>query len=293
MKGNLILLLVAAIWGTGFVAQRSGMDSLGPFTYSGMRYLLGCISLLPLLYYFRHSAAAVRRKTVPAGIAAGVIMCVAVSMQQIGLLYTSAGKAAFITCLYIVIVPFIELLLGRRISRYTWLGALLALLGLYMLCVKEGLMMSGGDAIIFISAFLWALHILYIDHCVSGIDAITFAFTQFLTCAVLSLSVAGIWETITWEGVQAAAVPLLYGGFFPVGVAYTLQIVGQKYADPSHAAIILSMESVFGALAGYLFLNELMSLSEIGGCVLMAAGMFAAQLDGFAKKQKESADDFR
>lgn len=294
MKGNLILLLVAAIWGTGFVAQRSGMENLEPFTYSGLRFMLGCVSLLPVLYYFRNNSPAARRRAVPTGIIAGIIMFFGVSTQQVGLIYTSAGKAAFITCLYIIIVPFMELMLRRRISNYTWLGAGLSLIGLYMLCVKDGFSIGTGELIVLVGSFLWALHILYIDNCVRDIDSVTFAFMQFFTCAVISLVVAFTMENITWQAVQAETIPLLYGGFFPVGIAYTLQIVGQKYANPSHAAIILSMESVFGALAGYLFLNEYMTAVEAGGCVLMAVGMIATQLDGvFAKPaSRESADDF-
>jgi drug/metabolite transporter (DMT)-like permease len=214
-------------------------------------------------------------------------MFFAISAQQVGLLYTSAGKAAFITCLYIVLVPLFEVFLHRAISKYTWLGTLLASCGLYMLCVKEGFSVSYGDAILFGSTFLWAFHILYVDHCVQNIDSLTFAFMQFLACAVMSLAVAVCTEKINWAAIFAERVPLLYGGIFPVGVAYTLQIVGQKYAKPSHAAIILSLESVFGALSGYLFLNEMMTAAEFFGCVLMAFGVIAAQLDGILQKKEQ------
>ncbi len=280
MKGNLILLLVAAIWGTGFVAQRSGMDNLGPFTYSGVRFFFGCLSLLPLLYvYRRHHSSAQRCRAVRTGVIAGFIMFFAVSTQQVGLLYTSAGKAAFITCLYMIIVPLMEVFMHRAISRYTWAGAFFAFCGLYLLCIKEGFSIGYGDGIVFGGSFVWAVHILYIDHCVRGVDAILFAFMQFLTCAVVSLIVALATETIRLDALAAEKVPLLYGGFFPVGIAYTLQIIGQKYAKPSHAAILMSMESVFGALAGYLFLDESMTAKEGAGCALMGLGTLTAQAE--------------
>lgn len=287
LRGNVILLVVAMIWGAAFVAQRAGMEYIGPFAYTGIRFMLGCLSLVPVMYYFRNDKKPYQteEKSISAfkiGSIAGVIMFFAVSFQQIGLIYTTAGKAAFITCLYIILVPLAAIFLKKQISGNIWVGAVLSVCGLYFLCVKNGFQMEYGDFIVLLCAFIWTIHILFIDHYANSVDSIKLAFYQFLVCALLSSSVAIAIETISWASVVSAAVPILYGGFLSVGVAFTLQIVGQKYAEPSHAAIIMSMESVFGALAGYLFLNEYMGLTEVLGCLLMMFGMLITQVGGLA-----------
>lgn len=287
LRGNIILLIVAMIWGAAFVAQRAGMEYIGPFTYTGIRFMLGCLSLIPVMYYFRndkknYQAEEKSISVLKVGSIAGVIMFFAVSFQQIGLIYTTAGKAAFITCLYIILVPLAAIFLKKQISRNTWVGAVLSVCGLYFLCVKSGFEMEYGDFIVLLCAFIWTIHILFIDHYANSVDSIKLAFYQFLVCSLLSNSIAIVFETISWSSVVSAAVPILYGGFLSVGVAFTLQIVGQKYAEPSHAAIIMSMESVFGALAGYLFLNEYMGFTEVLGCLLMMFGMLITQVGGLA-----------
>jgi len=287
LRGNVILLVVAMIWGAAFVAQRAGMEYIGPFAYTGIRFMLGCLSLVPVMYYFRNDKKPYQteQKSVSVlkiGSIAGFIMFFAVSFQQVGLIYTTAGKAAFVTCLYIILVPFAAVFLKQHISGNTWIGAALSISGLYFLCVKNGFQMEYGDFIVLICAFIWTLHILFIDHYANRVDSIKLAFYQFLVCALLSSSVAIAIETISWASVVSAAAPILYGGFLSVGVAFTLQIVGQKYAEPSHAAIIMSMESVFGALAGYIFLNEYMGLTEVLGCLLMMFGMLITQVGGLA-----------
>lgn len=295
MKGNLILLLVAMIWGSAFVAQRSGMEYIGPFTYTGVRFFLGCISLLPLLLYLRgHSTPRVsavdgkRTSVWRVGVLTGTIMCIAVSFQQIGLVYTTAGQAAFVTCLYIVLVPLVGVFLRQKITGNTWGGALLAVVGLYLLCVKEGFSMAYGDVLMLGSAFFWTIHILVIDRYANAVDSIQLAFCQFFVCALLSSVVAVITETITLNSLLDCAVPIAYGGVMSVGIAYTLQIIGQKYAEPAHAAVIMSMETVFGALSGYLFLNEALGLREFMGCIVMMAGMLLTQLGAIVSFRKKS-----
>ncbi|MEN6413297.1 MAG: DMT family transporter [Veillonellales bacterium] len=283
-KADFLLLLAAAIWGFAFVAQRVGMDYVGPFTFNGVRFALGSLSLVPLIYvYKRNSLNTSSNSTKPihgwrVGLLAGFILFIAVTFQQIGLIYTTAGKAAFVTCLYIVFVPIAGIYLKQRITIGTWCGCLLTIAGLYFLCIKEGFTILCGDLLELIGACFWTVHILLIDHFSRKIDTLQLAFFQFATCSVLSLITALWLETITIDGILQAIMPILYGGFCSVGIAYTLQIVGQKYAEPSHAAIILSMETVFAVIGGYFLLNEVLGLRELLGCGLMMTGMLLSQL---------------
>lgn len=284
-KASLQLLLAAAIWGFAFVAQRVGMDYLGPFTFNGIRFALGSLSLLPLIWYYRGNAGLPATNEKPLnslhmGIAAGLILFIAASLQQIGLLYTSAGKAAFVTCLYIVLVPIAGLFLGRRIAGFVWAGSLLAVAGLYLLCIKEGLSISYGDMLVLVGAFFWTAHILFIDHVSRRVATLKLAMAQFATCSALSLVVAFWRETTSLSDILQAAIPILYGGLGSVGVAYTLQIVGQKAAPPTHAALILSLETVFATIGGFLLLGEVLGAQELLGCALMLGGMLLAQLPG-------------
>lgn len=296
LKSNLILLLAAAIWGLAFVAQRVGMDYLGPFSFNGMRFALGALSLVPLiLYYSKNSKEKVQRdksgkQAICAGAILGLVIFTGASLQQIGLIYTTAGKAAFITCLYIVLVPMAGIFLKQYIPPTTWLGCIVAITGLYLICVKDDFSISYGEGLQLVGAFFWTLHILLIDHFSKKVDVLKFSFVQFTTCSILSLVTAFFFETISLEGIRQSLIPLLYGGICSVGVAYTLQIVGQKHAQPSHAAIILSMETVFAAVGGWLILNEQMGTREFWGCVVMLVGMLLSQVQYIKKsndKEKE------
>ncbi len=292
-KSNLLLLLAAAIWGFAFVAQRIGMDHVGPFTYNGVRFLLGALSLLPLILFYKKGAKdQVQDKqgiknVMKTGFIAGTILFLGASLQQIGLLYTTAGKAAFITCLYIVLVPLVGIFLKQYISMTTWLGSVVAIIGLYLLCVKDSFFISYGEVLELIGAFFWTFHILVIDRFSRKVDVLQLSFFQFITCSALSLVTALLIETISLEGLRLALVPILYGGICSVGIAYTLQVVGQKHAQPSHAAIILSMETVFAALGGWLILNEILGFQELLGCVIMLAGMLLSQLQNINKTGSE------
>jgi drug/metabolite transporter (DMT)-like permease len=296
LRSNLLLLLAAAIWGFAFVAQRMGMEYVGPFTFNGVRFALGSLSLVPLILFYRDSSPKQRdisydsKNVVIAGLLAGVVLFIAASLQQIGLLYTTAGKAAFITCLYIVMVPLLGIFLKQYVSMSTWVGSVIAVGGLYLLCVKDSIFISYGEVLELVGALFWTIHILVIDRFSRKVDVLKLASIQFITCSALSLITALFMETIRLETLSQAIIPILYGGICSVGIAYTLQIVGQKHAEPSHAAIILSMETVFAALGGWLILNEKLSFQESLGCVIMFIGMLLSQLQNL-KKSKEAEED--
>ena len=282
-QANAALLVTAGIWGLAFVAQRVGMEYLEPFTFNGIRFLLGALSLLPLLWWQQHHKAVgeqqlPRFRTVGIGVVAGLILFLAASLQQIGIVDTTAGKAAFVTSLYIVLVPLSGVLLGQRVEVSLWLGCLLSLLGLYFLCIREDFTLGFGDLLVLLGAFFWTMHILWIDRFASQVQVLSLAVWQFMTCALLSLLVAAFTETITLGAIKEALSPILYGGIGSVGIAYTLQIVGQKRAEPTQASLILSLETVFAALGGYFLLQEFLSLWELLGCVLMMSGMLVAQI---------------
>ncbi len=287
MKSNLMLLIAAAIWGFGFVAQRLGMNYLEPFAFNSARFLLGSLSLLPLLCFLSRqklSRQKVNRDTKPnhslskGGLICGLVLFVAATLQQYGLFYTTAAKAGFITGLYLILVPIVGILLKHTTGLTTWLGAALAVVGLYLLSVNDNFTMSLGDTLIFIGALFWAFHILVIDHFSGRIDPIQLSAVQFLVCGLLSLGVSLIIETPTLSGAIAGWQPILFAGVVSVGIAYTLQVVAQRNAKPSHAAIIMSLEAVFAAIGGVWLLDESLSPRAWFGCGLMLAGMLLSQV---------------
>lgn len=281
----MLLLLAAILWGFGFVAQRAGMEHIGPFAFNGVRFALGSMSLLPLLLRNRKRQrvddlpVASRRIFVLGGGLAGLALFIAASLQQMGIVHTTAGKAGFITGLYVIIVPILGLPWGQRPDISTWAGAVLAAVGLYLLSITEDFSISPGDLLVLVSAFFWAVHVHIIGWFSARTDAIKLAFFQFVACSVLSLITAVFAETITAQGLFKAIIPILYGGLVSVGVAFTLQVVAQRYTYPAHAAIILSLETVFAAIGGWLILGEILSLRGLTGCVLMFAGMLVSQLN--------------
>ena len=282
IKGTLMLLGAAFFWGTTFVAQLEGMDDLGPFSYAAARYLTGFMSLVAVLLYTSKQRAKERRRKnyrrgFAIGLLIGVVLFVASSMQQVALQYSTAGKAAFITCLYIVFVPLGAKLLGKIIRRENWIGALLAIVGLYLLAVGEGLSIQSGDVILFLSAFVWTAQILLVDKFAARVDLIELSTAQVFSVMILSFAAMFALETPSLRAMVKAAFPILYGGVMSSGVAFTLQLYGQRYAEPSTAAILMSFEAIFGALAGWFFLGEVMTARELVGCVLMLIGMLATQ----------------
>ena len=280
LKNDLLLLLTAMIWGFAFVAQRVGMRFIEPFTYNGVRFAVGTVSLLPLLYLRRQARgrrAGDPRTTVLVGIGAGLFLYIAASLQQIGLVYTTAGKAGFITTLYVVLVPLFGIIVGRGTGVAGWIGVLLAVTGLYLLSVREGFSISPGDLLVLASAVFWALHVLFIDRYGPGVDSIALSVIQFAVCSVLCVVTSLLFESPSLEGIRSATVPILYGGLFSVGIAYTLQVVAQKNAPPSHAAILLSLEGAFAALGGWMLIGEVLDPRALAGCILMFAGMLSSQ----------------
>ena len=286
MKSNLLLLITAIIWGFAFVAQRSAMEYVGPFTFNAIRFALGGISLIPILLINKRKKSCRERILtissnkflVKAGIIAGIILFFGASFQQGGIVYTSAGIAGFLTGLYIVIVPIIGIAFNQKTTTATWLGAIIAVVGLYLLSIREDFTISLGDLLVLISALFWSLHVLVISKFSPKTDPIQLAFFQFMLCSVLSFITAIITEVSTIQSIYDALVPILYAGVVSVGIAYTLQVVAQQDAHPSNAAIIMSLESMFAVLGGWLLLNESIPLQGLIGCGLMLLGMFLSQL---------------
>ena len=286
-KNACILLLTAFIWGTAFVAQSVGMDYLEPFTFNGTRSLIGGVALLPCIAFLNRGKSRVseviiakgqRRDLLWGGLICGVLLFLASSLQQIGLQYTTAGKAGFITAFYIVIVPLLGVFLHKKIGVRVWIAVTLALAGLYFLCINESLDVNVGDIYIFACAAVFSVHILSIDYFSPRVDGVKMACIQFLVCGGLSLVPMFLWESPEISGMLRSWIPLLYAGVLSCGVAYTLQIVGQKNMNPAIASLILSLESCFSVLAGWVVLGERMSVREAGGCALMFAAIILAQL---------------
>ena len=282
-----MLVLTAFIWGTAFVAQSVGMDYLGPFTFNGVRSLIGGIALLPCILLLKRWSREEpeethckenRKDLILGGTVCGLLLFGASSLQQIGIQYTTAGKAGFITAFYIVIVPVLGIFLKKRIGWKVWAAVVIALVGLYFLCITESFTIGKGDALIFLCALVFSLHILVIDYFAPRADGVVMSCIQFFVCGIVSLPFMFLTETPTIEGILAGGVPLLYAGVLSCGVAYTLQIIGQKNVNPAVASLILSLESCFSVLAGWLILGENLSVRETAGCILMFAAIILAQL---------------
>ena len=258
------------------------MESVPPFTFNAVRFLIGCLSLLPIVLLNRKVArVTTNRKTIwLGGIAAGTVLFIASSLQQIGVVSTTAGKAGFITGLYVIIVPILGLTLRHRTGIWTWLGALAGVVGLFLLSVTEALTIEYGDLLVLIGALFWAIHVHIIAKFSSPIGALRLSLVQFAICAAASFVTAISFETIRVDGLLDGALPILYTGVLSVSVAYTLQIVGQRDTPPSQAVTILNLESVFAVLGGWLLLSETLPLRGVIGCAVIFVGMLVSQLDG-------------
>lgn len=313
LRSSLLLFLTAFIWGVAFVAQSVGMDYVGPMTLNGSRFLLGGTVLLPFLLYRRKRAGkkgdsqqkikvlpggvdsgkeaneeaeqtqqdeAGRRKktTLIGGLCCGLALCIASSLQQYGIQYTTVGKAGFITALYIVIIPVLGIFLGKKAGPLVWAGAILATLGFYLLCITESVQINRGDILVFLCAVCFSFHILIIDHFAPRVDGVELSCIQFYVSGILCTTVAIFLEKPTWAGLAAGAVPILYAGILSCGVAYTLQIIGQARVKPTVASMVLSLESVISVLAGWVILGETLTSRQLGGCVLVFGAVILAQL---------------
>ena len=290
IKSTILLFLTAIIWGFAFVAQRVGAEFVGAFTFNGIRFLLGTISLIPVILIFEKEKFNKEKfkKTLFSGLLAGIVLFIASTLQQFGVEITgSAGKAGFLTGLYIVLVPLIRFVMGKKTSILTFFGAVFAVIGLFFLCMTGDEISFGiGDVVLIIGAFFWAGHILVVDKFVNDVSPLKFSMTQFFVCGFLSIIFALFTEEIEFSAIQSAGIPILYGGLMSVGVAYTCQILGQKDADPTFASIVFSTESVFSAIGGAIILHEIMSGRGYLGCVLIFIGIILSQLDLPTIKQK-------
>lgn len=319
IRNDLMLLMAALIWGASFVAQKAGMEYIGPFTFNAIRFLMGSLVLVPVVLLLggmqkKNDAAMIasseseqeskldadrkaeseaklksdRKTLILGGISCGVVLCVAGTFQQFGMIYTTAGKAGFITALYIVLVPILGLFVGRKVRPILWFCVVLATAGLYLLCVKEDLSIGRGDLLVIACAFGFATHILVIDYFSPKTDGVKLSCLQFLTAGLLSTPLAAIFEKIDWANIIACWQPILYSGILSCGVAYTLQVLGQKNTEPTVASLILSLESVFAVIAGIILLHEQISLREFLGCAIMFAAILLAQFPERTEKPLSS-----
>ncbi len=278
LKSESLLLTSAIIWGFAFVAQRAGMEHVGPFIFNGIRFALGALALIPFtMHSIGRGNPSGGRLVLSVGISAGIILFLGASLQQTGLVYTTAGKAGFITGLYVVLVPILGLFIGLRTGIGTWLGVFLAAAGLYLLSFTGRFSIGGGDLMVLSGTFFWAVHVLLIGAMTARVNPLVLATVQFSVCSLLSLVAAALFEPVRLSGIFDAAIPILYGGFMSVAIAYTLQVIAQRDTPPSHAAIILGLETVFAALGGWIVLDEVIPLRGLAGCALMLAGIVVSQ----------------
>ena len=284
LKNALLLALTAFIWGTAFVAQSVGMEYIGPFTFNGVRSIIGAITLVPCILFQKKSCRKIieegssGKDLIAGGLLCGALLFVASSLQQIGIKYTSAGKAGFITSCYIVIVPLIGIFMKKTSGWKIWAAVVLALAGLYCLCITDGFTVGKGDIFIFLCAMAFSAHILVIDYFSPMVNGIVLSCIQFLVCGVASIPCMFVFETPDMAAIISAWMPVLYAGVLSCGVAYTLQIIGQRNVNPTIASLILSLESCFSVLAGWVILHEKLSMKESLGCVLMFMAIILAQL---------------
>lgn len=284
LRSSFLLFLAAFIWGVAFVAQSVGMDYMGPFSFNGARFLMGSIVLLPLVLYRRKKdkekqvKRADLKTTLIGGGCCGLALCSAALLQQFGIMYTTVGKAGFITTLYIIIVPIMGIFLKKKVPGKVWLAAVIAAVGMYLLCMSESFRLSRGDTYVFICAILFSVHILVIDYFSPKADGVELSCLQFLTAGVICSVGALILEKPQLSNFIDGIIPLAYAGIMSSGVAYTLQIVGQKDLDPTVASLILSLESVVSMLAGWVILGQALSPRELFGCILVFGAVILAQL---------------
>ncbi|MGN0466505.1 MAG: DMT family transporter [Lachnospiraceae bacterium] len=286
IQSSLILLLTASIWGIAFVAQSVGMDYVGPFTFNAVRSIIGGIVLIPCIFFLnklsekekKYDSSKEKNLLLTGGICCGIFLCAASNFQQIGIKYTTVGKAGFITACYIILVPILGIFLGKKTGKMIWLSVVLAVIGLYLLCISGSFSIGKGDFFVLCCAFLFAVHILIIDYFAPKTDGVKLSCIQFLVSGILSSIFMFLFENPTLFALLQAWKPLLYAGVMSCGVAYTLQIIGQKNMNPTVASLILSLESCISVLAGWVLLHQKLSLREILGCVIMFIAILIAQL---------------
>ena len=276
----MLLLLTSLIWGLSFVAQSVSSESIGPFTFNSIRFLIGAIVLIPFaLPAIRREckASGYWKKTLKGGIICGICLASAAVIQQIGIAESGAGKGGFITSLYIIIVPFLSVVFGKKVEKKTWIAGIVAIAGMYLLCIGDSSGFSRGDIFLLICALFFSFHIMAIDSVGRDVDGVTLSMFQFLTAGIVTLP-GMLAEGPSFSAVLSAWLPTFYAGAFSCGVAYTLQVVGQKYVRPQHAVLLLSLESVWAAVGGALMLSERMTGREMAGCLIVFSAVIAAQI---------------
>lgn len=300
IKRLTLLFIAAIIWGVAFVAQSKGMDYVGGFTFNCLRSLLGGVVLIPVIFVLsnvrkkkqdmvsadgdsrecknRRIINSDRKKLVTGGVCCGILLCIASNLQQFGIKYTTVGKAGFITAMYIVIVPVLGIFIKKKAGKFVWTGVALAVAGLYLLCINEDFYIGKGDLLVLGCAVVFSLHILCVDYFSPLVDGVKLSCIQFFTCGILSGIPMLIFEDVSFKAIADCSVPILYAGIMSCGVAYTLQIIGQKNVNPTVASMVLSLESVVSVLAGWIILGQNMSGRELLGCIVMFGAIILAQL---------------
>ena len=287
-RGNIFLILAALVWGLGLVSQQAGMEYLGPLGFTAVRCSLGGLSMIPVVWLVNRNRdtkamtagerEAERRATLKGALVCAVALTTLILGQQYGLLFTSVGKAGFITALYIILVPILGIFLKKRVSFQIWISVVIAIIGLYLLCMKGSFYLGQGDFLVLICSLCFALHILVIDHFTDKVSGVKLSCIQFFVSGLLSSILMLLFEEPVLSEILAAWLPIVYGGVFSSGIAYTLQIIGQKGTDPTIASLILSLESVVSVLAGWILLGQALSPREILGCLLMFGAIILAQV---------------
>jgi len=293
-RSSALLTLTALIWGIAFVAQSEGMNYVGGFTFNACRFLAGGAVLIPCIFFLRKTGGDTgesisvternrrRRTGVIGGVCCGVFLCVASALQQFGIAQTTVGKAGFITSLYIIIVPLLGLLVHKKVGLNIWISVAIAAVGMYLMCITAGLSIARGDFLMLLCAVGFSLHILVIDYFSPRADGVLISCVQFFTAAILSGILMLCFEDPAWPAIRSAGIPILYAGVMSCGVGYTLQVIAQKDVEPAVASLIMSLESVFSLIAGWILLQQRLSQRELIGCGLVFAGIVVAQRTGHA-----------
>lgn len=302
LRSSAMLALTALIWGVAFVAQSEGMNYVGGFTFNCCRFLVGGFVLIPCIFFLRKvngtqqeelsvaDRRSRRRVGLTGGISCGIFICIASSLQQFGIAYTTVGKAGFITALYIVIVPLFGLFLKKKAGMNIWVSVVIAAVGMYLLCITEGFSIGRGDFLVFLCAIGFSLHILVIDYFSPKADGVVISCVQFFTAGIISCVLMMVFEKPSWSAVFSAWAPVLYAGVMSCGVGYTLQVVAQKHVEPTVASLIMSLESVFSVLAGWVLLGQSLSARELLGCVFVFGAIILAQIPaGLFKRMYDRA----
>lgn len=297
MQSNILLLLTAIIWGSAFVAQKSGMDYIEPFTFNGIRTFIGGLVLVPVIFFMERNQQTQEvskeekdkknKALLVGGICCGIALFAAGSLQQFGVSYTTAGKAGFITTLYVVFVPIISVILRKKVRPVMWLCVAMGAIGLYLLCMTDAAFkLTYGDTLVLLCAVAFAIHILTVDHFSPKMDGIKLSCIQFLTAGIIGIICMFIFEEPDLSAILDCWLPILYAGVLSCGLGYTFQVVAQKHAEPTVASLLMSLESVFAVIAGALLLHEQMSPRELSGCVIIFVAVIISQLPE-KKKEKE------